>query len=325
MGWPLATYLRIGTGLLFCACCASQALAGSAPEGAALVNGSLITRDTFQNELKRVERLTLRGKGPAGGTVKKKVLDDLIVRELLYQEAVRLGVQVGADEVTAEIAQLRKKLPADGALERNLDRLGFTAADLESQLERGMTVRRFLERAFAGKVSVSEAEAARYYDEHQDEFQDPLRLRISHILVQIDPSWDAQRRGEGRARIEAARKRIHAGDEFARVARESSECSSAGKGGDLGYFKPGELSKKIEDEARALQLGEVSGVVEDRFGLHLLQLTELRPASVLPLEQVRGRIQAKLGEEKQVKLLIPLVKRLRAAAKVEIILNGDEP
>lgn len=292
---------------------------------AALVNGAFITGEAYSRELKRVERLSLRGKGSAGAATKKQVLENLIVRELLYQEALRLGIKVPASEVAVKMAQLTGKLSGAAALESTLERMGLSPADLAAQLERGMVIRKFLERDFSKLATVTDDEASFYYQEHQDEFREPTRLRLSHILVKVDPAGGSERKAEGRKRIEALGKRLSAGEDFAALAREGSDCKSADKGGDLGYFLPGQLSRKIEDEARALKPGEASGIVEDRYGLHLLQLTESRPASVLPEEQVREKIRAKLKEEKETKALAPLVRRLRAAASVEILLNEDEP
>ena len=287
---------------------------------AALVNGVLITGEDFDNELQRVERLNLRGKRP-GGANKKQVLENLIVRELLFQEARRVGVRVSAQEVAARVGELSGRLAGAAALEGALDRMGLSAGALEAQIERGLVLEKYLERSFSRGATVSDDQVSDYYQDHQDEFREPLRLRLSHILVKLDPAWDAARKEQARQRILALGKKVAEGVDFAALAREASDCYSAKNGGDLGYFLPGQLARPLEDEARDLKVGEVSGVVEDRYGLHLLKLTELRPAAVLPLEKVKEKIRARLSEEKELKALAPVVQRLRAAAKVEILLN----
>ena len=307
-----------------------RALAGAEarPERAALVNGVLITRDDFLGELKRTERLAQRGKlssGAVGAAAKKQALENLIVRELLFQEGTRRGVRVSAAEVAEQLVRLKKELPGENLLETALDRMGLAADDLETQLAKGMLIQKFIDAEFAGQAAVTDSDLAFYYQDHPDQFTEPLRIRLSHILVRIDPSWNDARKGEGRARIEAIRRRVLAGEDFARLARKDSDCFSAKNGGDLGYFLPGQLSRGMEDEARNLKPGGVSGVVEDRYGLHLLKLTELRPASRLPLESVKGKLRQELVRERELQALAPLLKRLRARAKVEILLNEDEP
>lgn len=301
--------------------------AGVAQGRAALVNGVVISSEDFQDELQRVERLRAREEKKGGqaerAMAKKQVLENLIVRELLYQEAKKQGIEVPEAAVAAQLAELKKQVARDSDLADTLEQMGLSEGNVRAKVARGMAVQQLIATKFAKKGAVSEAEIAAYYERHAEEFREPLRLRLSHILIKSEP-WEGEQRAESRARIEALRQRLLAGEDFAALAEESSECNSRKKGGDLGYFLPGQLAMNMEDEARALKPGEVSGIVADRYGFHLLKLTELRPASVPPLDQVRSQIRAKLKEEKELKALAPFVKKLRAAAKVEILLNEDE-
>jgi peptidyl-prolyl cis-trans isomerase C len=323
MRWSLSAAVFLCAAFT-CALPVCRAVGAADPDSgrrAATVNGALISGEAFDQELKRVERMNLRGKVAAGPVSRKQVLENLIVRELLYQEALRQGLRVSADEVGAKLAELNGRLSGDAALERALDSMGLSPEALGAQLERGMVVEKYLEENFAKAAAVSGAEVDAYYQEHQDQYREPLRLRLSHILVKSDPAWDAAGKERARLKILALQRRISEGEEFAALAREASDCYSAKSGGDLGYFMAGQLGKTVEEAARGLKVGEVSGVVEDRYGLHLLRLTELRPAAALPLERVRGKILAQLKKEKELAALAPVLRRLRAAAKIEILLN----
>jgi parvulin-like peptidyl-prolyl isomerase len=289
---------------------------------AARVNGEPISVRDFENEVGRLERLGLRGKRPS--TVnRKQVLENLIVRELLYRETQRVGIRVAREEVAAKLSELQATMSGGAELKQSLDGAGLGPDDLDRQLERGLVLERYLEREIRADA-VTEAEVSRHYREHPDQFEAPFELQLSHILVNFDRSWSAVRQGAARARIEQLSARLARGEDFASLAREASQCSSAAGGGDLGWYRAGQLSRRLEDQARHLKVGEVSAVVEDRFGLHLLKLTGFRPAALLPLEEVAGRIRTQLKEEKRLKALAPVVKRLRAEAKVELLLNADE-
>ena len=326
--------MRLSLSILFTICavllCARPILASEAagavppPGRAALVNGSPITAQCFENEVRRQERLSLRGKKPAR-VGRKQVLEILIVRELLYQEALKQGVRVPADEVGLQLAQLSERLPGDAGLQGALDQMGLDPGALEEQLKRGLTIQKYLIGNLSRGARVSEAEIASFYREHREEYRQPLRLRLSHILVKADPSWGAEKLLDARGKLDDLKIRLSGGEDFAALAREASDCYSALNGGDLGYFQAGQLSKKLEDAALALKPGQVSGLVEDRYGLHLLKLTELRPEALLPLEKVRNQIRDTLLEKAlPPKDLAPLVRKLRAAAKVEILLNENE-
>jgi len=316
---------------LCCALALAPAGAAAAPSRgtAALVNGAVLTGADFRDELKRVERLSARNRQKTGqaerAVAKKQVLENLIVRELLYQEAKKRGIAVPEAAVAAQLAELKGQLAGETEFADTIEQMGLSEAAIKAKLERGLAIRRLIDGTSARQGTVSEAQVAAYYEEHPDEFRQPLRLRLSHILIKTGLSGDAQQHAEGRARLEAIRRRLLAGEDFTALALESSECYSRRKGGDLGFFLPGQLSKRMEDEARALRAGEVSGIVEDRYGFHLLKVTELEPASVLPLEQVKPALRARLRDEQALRALAPLVKELRAAARVEILLNEDEP
>lgn len=315
--------------VLFCALALAPAAAFGAvpPEGkAAVVNGAVISSGEFKDELRRVERLRAREtKGSQEDALaKKQVLENLIVRELLYQEAVKRGIKVPEAAVAAELERLKKRLDPKSDLAGTLGQLGLSEQSVREKVARGMVVQQFIDREFAQQGKVSEAEVANYYRDHVEQYRQPYRLRLSHILVKSDPYWGQEQKGEARARLESLRKDLLAGDDFAQLAQEHSECYSRKKGGDLGYFLPGQLSQKMEEAALALKPGEVSGVVEDRYGLHLLKVTEFREAAQLPLERVREEIRQELARERQLKALAPYVKKLRASAKVELLLNEDE-
>jgi peptidyl-prolyl cis-trans isomerase D len=94
------------------------------------------------------------------------------------------------------------------------------------------------------------------------------------------------------------RKRILDGQDFAEVAKELSEDLSAEQGGDLGWFKPGEMVPAFEETAFQLKPGEVSEVVESPFGLHLILVEDRKEAIERSLEEVREEVIATLAEQR---------------------------
>ncbi|HEV3469332.1 MAG TPA: peptidylprolyl isomerase [Pyrinomonadaceae bacterium] len=104
--------------------------------------------------------------------------------------------------------------------------------------------------------------------------------------VAADPKYDAR---QERAKIETVLGRARAGEDFEALANEFTEDPSGkGKGGDLGWFGRGQMVKPFEDAAFALKPGEVGGVVETRFGFHVIKVEERRAAEGGG-EQVRAR------------------------------------
>lgn len=97
----------------------------------------------------------------------------------------------------------------------------------------------------------------------------PAQIRASHILVATRGKDDA----EAKAEIEAIRTRIAEGADFADVAAETSDCPSGRQGGDLGAFGKGMMVPEFETAAFALEVGELSDVVETDFGYHIIVRT----------------------------------------------------
>jgi parvulin-like peptidyl-prolyl isomerase len=100
-------------------------------------------------------------------------------------------------------------------------------------------------------------------------------LRARHILMGFPPQATQAQRDSVRAALDAIRGRALAGESFQTLAGQySQDPGSAGQGGDLGTFARGDMVKPFEDAAFALQVGEMSEVVETPYGLHLIRLEE---------------------------------------------------
>lgn len=105
----------------------------------------------------------------------------------------------------------------------------------------------------------------------------PGSIRASHILISYkgaEHSSATRTKEEARQLAEDLLRRIRAGESFEDLARTYSDCPTAEKGGDLGFFKRGRMVKPFEDAAFALKPGEVSGIVETKFGYHIIKRTQ---------------------------------------------------
>ncbi len=306
----------------------SVACAVDSPAGtAALVNGAVITTAEFRGELARSLRRSKKNEqdlDPATlALTKNEALETLIGRELLYQESQRIGVKIQDAEVEAEISKLRKQFPSEADFNASLGKLDLSRESIKSQVKRGMAIQTLIDSRFSAKTAVNESEAKSYYGAHQDDYIQPAQVRLSHILVKSGTLVNESGNTPARTKIENLHRRISDGEDFALLARESDDGKSSAIGGDLGYFTPGQLGKSMEAAAFSLETGQISPIVEDRFGYHILKVTERCPKRILPFEEVRDKISKKLQRERISGEVTLYLKRLRGAARVEIHLAGD--
>lgn len=162
-----------------------------------------------------------------------------------------------------------------------------------------------------GIATPSDAKLREAYDAHPEQFGQPERRRARHILLAVPAGADATADAQAKAGIEAARERIIKGENFAAVAKEvSQDPGSKTRGGDLGAFGRGVMDPAFEQTAFALDLGQVSEPVRSRFGYHLIETTEILPASIRPFDEVKAQLAAEVGKQESSSRFFDLSERL---------------
>lgn len=156
---------------------------------AALVNGAVITTAEFQDEFRRVERMRGADKkstDPAQtARDKKQALENLIARELLCQEAGKMGIKVPEKAVEEEVDKLRKQFPKEADFRTTIGKMGLTESAVRAQVERGMAIQLFIDDEFSKRVRITDEEIDSYYESHRDDLKEPLesaREKVRQIL-----------------------------------------------------------------------------------------------------------------------------------------------
>ena len=242
------------------ACSKAAVLAGAPPMPPVVVNGVTIPRRMIAAE---VQNFPARNPGDGWRAATRA----LVIRELLRQEAQRLGVQH------------EQRADADGRRE--------TIEDAR--------VRALVER----EVRVPEADdetARRFFDNNRRRFVTAPLYEADHILVAArrdDESGFAAARDKAASLAAALEKDP---DRFTALARDCSDCPSAALGGSLGQISPGDTTPEFEAALVTLAPGGVSGLVETRYGVHLIRLRRRIEGRQLPFKAVSDRIKAYLDE-----------------------------
>lgn len=290
-------------------------------EKVAVVNGSEISKEDLDREMNLArQRLLSKGKSlsdPELSALRKGVIENLIDQELLYQQSQEKGFKLDETAVQEQMKKIKGQFPSEEAFKSQVSKMGLSEESIESQLRRGMAIKKFVEAEFVEKITISDKETKDYYDRHTDFFKRPEQVQASHILIKVDSKADKANKTEARKKIVEIQTRLNKGENFAALAKEFSQDSSSGKGGDLGYFGRGQMVKPFEEAVFELKPGEVSDIVETQFGYHLIQVTDKKPETIIAYENVQERIETYLKNIKVKEELNPYLEKLKQESKVE--------
>jgi peptidyl-prolyl cis-trans isomerase C len=323
---------RKTSGRALCAALVISALAACSQKGgkgeggapAAKVNGSVITRTQVARAAQSmVAQQQGVGKAPAPEAMRKTTqlaLNQLTSAELLYQAACKVPIKDLDKLVAQKYEQNRKRFPNEEQYQKALKGLAMTPQEVEEAMRKEIVVNTFIAREIAPKVTVSEAEARKFYDDNLEKlFKKGEQLRASHILVSVPQDAPPAEKLKARAKAEALLKRVRSGEDFGQLAAKESTCPSRARAGELGLFGRGEMMPQFDKAAFALKPGETSGVVETVYGYHIIKLIERLPPSTAQFSAVKGKIMQYLGTQKVRQAVATYVAKLSANANIELV------
>lgn len=297
---------------------------------AAIVNGVVIQEEEVNRGLHYQQQRLLATTGMAirpemMPEARKMILEELIDRELLYQQSRKKGVTIEDAQVNEELEQLKKQYPNEQAFKEGLAENQLTEAAVKVQIKTTMTVRKFVEKEFGANMDIPESEAKAFYEGNPQYFRSPETVRLSQILIKVDPKSDPSRKGEARKTLEDLQKRIQKGEEFSILAKDFSQDASAAQGGDLGTIPRGKMPKAFDDAAFALKPGEVSNIVETELGFHLIKVHDKKPEKIVPFKDVEEKIRQHLSNQKLRERVNEFLNEVKKTAKIErISTKGSE-
>jgi parvulin-like peptidyl-prolyl isomerase len=269
---------------------------------AAKVNGEEITKEYIEEQYNQIPE------SYKSTITKEIILNQSINEKLLLQEADKQGIITTDKEVSETINQLMEDSGlSEQEFQQTLDEQGITMDFLEDYYKKQITINKLLNKTVVSKVSVSEQEINDYYENNKGQFIVPEKVNASHILVNTTEE------------AEEILKLLEEGGDFAELARQRSMCTSAPRGGNLGYFVKGTMVKEFEDAAFSLDIGEMSNIVESSFGYHIIKVHDKKPETVMSLEDSASFIREKIKLQKQNKILGEYLNQLRDNADIEIL------
>lgn len=321
----IASRRILATPAILLSLCGLAAAQGVYPGVAARVNGTEISYQRFHHAYEEylaqnhVNIVTTRDPKKLS-EFRRQTMDLMIEQELVWQAAEKAGITAEPAAVDAALAEMQSAFSTREELTRRLEAEGFTEETYRAHLAHAIAASLYLDRVRDGVAAVSDAELEAFYRENEHRLTLPEQVRVRHILLTWKPMGKPDDRAALREQMGDILRQAREGSDFAALARTYSEDSTSADGGDVGFFGRGEMAAAFEEAAFALEVGEVSEIVETPFGVHILKSEERRKAELLPLDEIREDLRDFLRDERSDEAVRQETTGLRQAAAIEILI-----
>ncbi len=241
---------------------------------AVVVNSEVILYSEVQQRVQML-RASKAGRGLGQAELLRTSVDELVTERLQAQYAKENGINVDdamVDRAMVSIArQNRMDMPAFQAA---LQKEGISMQALREQTRRKMTADLLRKQQAGGKVAVSDREINDLIASQSQKITAGERYHLQHLLVAAPNGASIEQVNAARTKAEELRTRIAKGEDFAAVAKQFSDNNAAEQGGDLGWQTADALPSSFVRALALMQVGDISSVVRDQNGFHVLKLLE---------------------------------------------------
>lgn len=222
------------------------------------------------------------------------------IEQRILSSAEAAQVVLPASSLSQALAEVRGRYGSDEEFLADIESSGLDHEGLMTAIERDLKFDAILDGVASRIADVSETDIEIFYLMHRDKFCRPENRSLRHVLVTINESLKGNDRASARRKIDNVRARLLKSPErFAELAMRYSECTTAMNGGLLGVVEKGQLFPELEKAAFALNVDELSRVVESPVGFHVIHCVAVESASEQPLAVMREKIRTHLIESRR--------------------------
>lgn len=270
---------------------------------AVIGNSAILSSDVFE------QRRMLEAQGiDLGRDPGCLILNDIMFQKLLYNQAMIDSIEVSESMVEQEIERrLRFFIQQIGSRERLEEYYGKSLDELREEFRepiREQQISRRMEAEITRHVSVTPSEVRAFFEGLAEDEVPMVESELSLAKILLEPPLQEHEVEAVREQLNGFRQRVLDGESFSTLAiLYSEDPGSARRGGELGFYSRGELQPEFEAVAFQLRPGEVSEIVETRFGFHIIQLISRRGEQVNVRHiLMRPRISPEVEEQTRNKL-----------------------
>jgi peptidyl-prolyl cis-trans isomerase C len=281
----------------------------------AAVSGVPIYREQFEAELKQYVTRKSNADSLEGKTQRRVLLDHMIERRIILNEADRQNVVVGIEEVRGAFNRSKRDWLSleqaeectDCIFDEELRSRGLSGDDLTNQLRDELMIQKYFRNHVFSRIAITDEEIDTYIEAHPDVQHAPERVRALQILVKTkDEAFSVY-------------KEIRRGLAFEDAAIRYSLSPESKNGGDLGYFSRGMMPKIFDEVCFELNNDEISKPVDSDYGFHIFKLIDKEPAHQRDPEIIRDRVERLIRQTKEYNAQKNTMAKLRREARIVIM------
>ena len=252
----------------------------------------------------------------AASEMRWAVLQRLIEERLILQEAKRMELSVGSEEVMERLWQIRGQMDTEEVYQRMLQEAGLTEEQLKSKLRQQLFVQKAIERQIRSNIVISPAEVAKAAGSSSATADPGVEVRAAHLLIRVSEQRSAE---QALALATQLSERLRHGEKFEELSRNYSDGPEAKEGGLMGWVRQGQLLPELDEALFRMQPGEVSPPIPTRLGYHLLKVLDRRSLSADEAGEARRRLEQRLYQEKFTQALSQWLNELRQRAYIQVL------
>jgi parvulin-like peptidyl-prolyl isomerase len=292
----------------------------------ACVNGVLLTQAQLNEELQLLfPYYSIHGgrvPPSAEAELRQRAMQNLVLHELVYQEARRRGLRVPELTWQKRLRQLRQGFDSKQAYEAAATKKYGSVAEFEHRLRRSMLIEQLWDIEVTRK-SLTTVDAARaYYSSHKAKYVRPDAIWLQTITVKFPKNATAEQKKMARNVGEQILVKANAAknyEEFGRLAEQLSQDDWRVMMGDHNWVHRGSVTSDIEPTLFALKVGETSGLVESSEGYLIMRANDRQTSRQMSFAEMSAPIRQQLEKDKSTRRSKELEMLLRSKAKIDLL------
>jgi foldase protein PrsA len=272
-----------------------------------VVNEQIITLTEFMNHARK-NGIDLEEPG-----METQFLEQIVDKTIVEQEAKQAGITVSDEELEFTMKEIKSKYNLDEKeMEKALKKQKMTENSFREQWRFQLLTQKLMEAKVKGNVAVTDQEIKEYYQQTYGDYEEGTsEIRIAHILI-LNNGPDALQKATKIA------DEAKSGEDFPKLAKEySQDTMSAPNGGDLGYFKKGDLVESLEFAVKDVQINEIVGPVESPGGYHIIKVLDKKDSKIGIPQSYSNEIRNTIYSQKAEEMLKNYLTSIKETAYIE--------